>query len=115
MQIADENYKVTYNSSTGTITCEGIMDLRGKEAYKPVAKLFQNVVDETPETIVLDIRNLEFLNSSGITTIGAGLVIKVRKKGVSKVVVHCSKAFSWQERSIKGIMKLMPDLNLKFD
>ncbi|MDM8550126.1 hypothetical protein QUF72_08620 [Desulfobacterales bacterium HSG2] len=115
MQIADENYKVSYNSSTGTITCEGVMDLRGKEAYKSVAKLFQDVVNETPETIVLDIRELEFLNSSGITTIGAGLVIKVRKKGASKFVVHCSKAFPWQERSIKGVMKLMPTLELKLD
>lgn len=117
MQVTNEKeeYRVAYDSSTGTIACEGTLDLRGKEGYRPIAELFEKVVDEAPETIILDIRSLEFLNSSGITTIGSGLIIKARKKGASKMAVICSRDYAWQERSMKGLSKLMPGMALKFD
>ncbi|MDM8526104.1 hypothetical protein QUF80_22240 [Desulfococcaceae bacterium HSG8] len=117
MQVTGEKgeYRVAYDAATGTISCEGTLDLRGKEGYRPIAELFEKVTDEAPETITLDIRQLEFLNSSGITTIGSGLIIKARKKGASKMAVSCSKKYTWQERSIRGLSKLMPGMELKFD
>lgn len=117
MRVTGENgeYSVTYDAATGTIKCEGMLDLRGKEGYQPVATLFENVVEAAPETITLDIRNLEFLNSSGITTIGSGLIIKARKKGASNVAIQCAKRYAWQERSIKGLSKLMPGMTLSFE
>ncbi len=117
MQVTGEKneYCVAYDADTGVIACEGMLDLRGKEGYQPVATLFEHVVEAAPETITLDIRNLEFLNSSGITTIGSGLIIKARKKGASRVAIRCAKKFAWQERSIKGLSKLMPGMELTFD
>lgn len=117
MQVTGEKgeYGVSYDAGSGTILCEGILDLRGKEGYRPIGELFGKAADEAPETLTLDIRNLEFLNSSGITTIGSGLIIRVRKKGVSNMVIHCSKKYAWQERSVKGLSKLMPGMELKFD
>jgi hypothetical protein len=114
MEVAGEKYKVNYDSSIATLTCEGMMNERGKEGYKSVSELFENVVNQEAEVITMDIRNLEFLNSSGITVIG-GFVIKLRNKGKSKFVIHCTKKYTWQERSMKGIKKLMPDLELKID
>ncbi|RLC12713.1 MAG: hypothetical protein DRI57_17405 [Deltaproteobacteria bacterium] len=114
MEVTGEKYNIRYDSPTGTIVCGGIMDMRGKEGYKEVAELFEKVVNEEPETVTLDIRKLEFLNSSGITTIGAKLVIRLRNKKVSKLVIRCSKAYPWHEKSVKGLTKLMPALEVRF-
>lgn len=115
MRVTGENYEVIYDSSISTIICKGSMDLRGKDGYMQVAELFEKVIEKNPANITLDIRNLKYLNSSGITTIGAGLVIKARKKGVSRFVIHSTKNHAWQARSMKGIVKLMPGMELKFD
>ncbi len=115
MRVKGEHYEVVYDDSTSSIVCTGKMDLRGKEGYMPIAKLFEDVIEKKPATITLDIRNLRYLNSSGITTIGAGLIIKARKKGGIGIVVHSTKEYSWQYRSMKGIVKLMPGLEVKID
>ncbi len=115
MEVTGEKYNVSYDAITATIICEGIMDLRGKEGYHSVSKLFEDAIAKEPETVTLDIRKLEFLNSSGITTLGAGLVIKLRNKGASGLVIHCSRKYTWQERSMKGLKRLMPALEMKFD
>ncbi len=115
MELMDQKFSVRYDASTATIICKGIMDLRDIEGYKPVANLFSAVIDQEPQVITLDVTELEFLNSSGITTIGSGLVIKMRNKGRSKLVIQCNREFPWQERSMKGISRLMHGIELKFD
>ncbi len=115
MEIMDEKFHVRYDAATGTIACQGIMDMRDKKGYQPVADLFDEVIEQSPPIITLDIRKLEFLNSTGITTIGSGLVIKIRNKGLSTLVIRCSKDFPWQARSMKGISKLMREIELRFD
>ncbi len=115
MELIDEKFSVQYDASNGKISCKGIMDLREKKGYQPLANLFDEVVEQSPQIITLDIRQLEFLNSTGITVIGSGLVIKIRNKALSKLVIHCSKDFPWQSRSMKGISKLMSDIELRFD
>lgn len=81
MQIKGEKYHVGYNPETSTIFCEGMLNLRGKDGYKDIANLFDQVVKQNHSAkITVDVRELEFLNSSGITTLG-GFIIKLRKKG----------------------------------
>ncbi len=110
MNVQIDKHSVTYDPDTATISCSGFLDLRGKDGYKNIASLLDMVVSQTPvpETIILDIRELEFLNSSGITTLG-GFVIKLRNKGGIRLIVKCSEEYSWQAKSIKGLSKLMPN------
>jgi hypothetical protein len=114
MEVVGRKYSVRFDAQTATISCIGIFDLRGKEEYQPIVDLFDAVVDLQPERITLDVRQLEFLNSSGITAIGSGLVIKVRNKGCSRLTICCSDQHPWQKRSMKGISKLMPEIELTF-
>jgi hypothetical protein len=115
MQVVGRKYRVRFDAQTATISCIGILDVRGKEGYQPIVDLFDAVVDLQPELITLDIRHLEFLNSSGITAIGSGLVIKVRDKGCSQLAICCSDLYPWQKRSMNGISKLMPGIELRFE
>lgn len=105
-----DNHRVSYDPTTATVTCSGFLDLRGKEGYKEIVKLLDTVAEQSPsaEKIILDIRDLEFLNSSGITTLG-GFVIKLRNKGGIRLMIKCSNKHSWQSRSMKGLEKLMSE------
>ncbi len=113
MEVRGEGYIVSYDSGSATISCSGMLDLRGKEGYGEILQLFEKVVEENPEGVVLDLRELEFLNSSGITTIG-GFIIKLRNKGGSKLQILCANKFTWQFRSMQGLQKLMPGMSLEF-
>ncbi len=114
MEITENKYTLRYDASTFTIICEGIMDLRDKGDYASLLDLFSDVIDQEPETITFDMRGLKFLNSSGITAIGVGLVLKTRNKGMSKLVVRCSEKYEWQEKTMRIISKLMPGIVLKY-
>lgn len=117
MQIQGDKFTITYHPEMAKIECAGFLNLRGKEGYKEIADLFEKVLDQSPspEKIILDLREVEFLNSSGITTIG-GFVIKVRNKGGVRLLIQCSSKYSWQSRSMVGLQKLMPDsLQITFE
>ena len=115
MEVVGKKYSVRYDVEDAIISCSGIFDLRGKEGYQAIVDLFEEIINLQPAIITLDVRQLEFLNSSGITAIGSGLVIKVRNKNQSRLVIRCSSRYPWQQRSMKGIAKLMPGIELKFD
>ena len=117
MNIQGEHYSVVYDVEAVVLKCSGSLDMRGKAGYKEIAELFDKVVHADPvlENIYLDVRELEFLNSSGITTLG-GFIIKLRKRGVSRLFVQCSNKYAWQSRSMASLKKLMPDgLELSFE
>jgi hypothetical protein len=110
MQIQGDKFKVAYHAESVTVVCAGMLDMRGKEGYKEIIEMFERVVAETVSgrTVTLDVKGLEFLNSSGITTIG-GFIIKLRNKGEIRLLIQCSNRHSWQARSMKGLEKLMPE------
>jgi len=109
MEVQGDKFKVAYQIEPVTVTCSGMLDMRGKEGYKEILELFDKAVAETDsgKTVTLDVKELEFLNSSGITTIG-GFIIKLRNKGEIRLLIRCSNNHSWQARSMKGLEKLMP-------
>ncbi|MCS6812907.1 MAG: hypothetical protein NZ772_04945 [Cyanobacteria bacterium] len=114
MEIRGEDYVVWFDSSSTTISFKGSLRLSSMEEYAPIVQLLGDVVDQEPPTVVLDLRNLEFLNSSGINVLSK-FVIKVRQKGNVHILVHGSRDTPWQLKSLKNLQRLMPSLTLQFD
>jgi len=117
MHVSGDKYSVVYNPETATLTCSGVLDLRGKESYKDISALFDTAADRSPspERIFLDVRDLEYLNSSGITTIG-GFAIRIRNKGGIRLLIQCAKRHSWQSRSMSSLLRLVPEcMELTFE
>lgn len=114
MEIIGDTYLVNYDSETTTIRCEGSFRLRGASEYAPIVDLLNDVVDQEPETITLDLQALQFLNSSGINTLSK-FVIKLRKQKSSKLLVKGSKQYSWQGKSLKNLQRLLPSLRLELN
>jgi hypothetical protein len=114
MEIKTEDYRIYHDKETTTVTCHGSLRLSGMEEYAPIVQLLNDIADEQPSTITLNLRQLEFLNSSGINVLSK-FVIKVRQKGTTGMVVLGSNHIPWQGKSLKNLQRLMPSLRLVLD
>src|SRR5919202_656168 len=95
------------------ITFQGELQLSGMDEYAPIMTLLDEVVNQEPPVLTLDLRELEFLNSSGVNVL-LRLVIKVREKQTMPLVVQGSENLFWQSRSLNNIKRLMPTAQLNF-
>lgn len=111
MEIKGPQYQVTYDPNPEMITCQGSFRLRGSE-YAPITQLLNQVADKKPEMITLNLKNLKFLNSSGINMLSK-FVIRVRKQKASSITVQGNQEFPWQRKSLKNLRRLMPTLKLE--
>lgn len=111
MDITHADYQVQYDEANATVICKGSFRLNGDE-YKPVLDLLVRAADALPALLTLDVRGLQFLNSSGINTLSK-FILHVRNKKTSQVVVQGSTQFPWQEKSLINLQRLLPALKLE--
>lgn len=114
IEINAKDYSIQYDRATETVTCCGSFRLSQTEEYAPIVQLLNDVADSSPQTITLDLRQLEFLNSSGINIVSK-FVIKVRQQKNIQIAVKGSKSIPWQGKSLKNLQRLMPSLQLELD
>lgn len=112
MEIKADTYFVHYNTTDETVVFEGSLRLNGMEEYSSISDLLNNVIEQEPGKIVLNLKNLKFLNSSGISMLSK-FVINVRKKNNIQMVVIGTEANPWQSKSLKNLQRLMPSLTLE--
>lgn len=110
MEIKTNDYRVWADGAT--IHYEGTMRLSGTDAYAPILEIMQAVLATQPQAIVLDLTELEFLNSSGINLL-AKFTIEVRKKGNIGLSVKGSTRIPWQSKSLPNLKKLYPAVELE--
>lgn len=109
--IAGESYSLDWDSETRTAALKGILRLNGLEEYAPVSRF---LLDAVPQgSMTLDLRGLEFLNSSGIATLSK-FVIEIRNRKTVDLTVLGSKTVAWQGKSLVNLGKLMPSLRMDF-
>jgi len=112
LEIEGEEYRVTYDPDAATLAFEGTLRLQGMDAYAPIIELLDQAVEAAHAVTTLDVRGLEFLNSSGINILFR-FVIKTRDRGVSRLVVRGTTGVFWQTRSLRNMQRLMPGLELE--
>lgn len=112
MKIKADTYCVHYNTTNDTVIFEGSLRLNGMEEYSSILDLLNNIVEQEPNQIVLNVKDLKFLNSSGISMLSK-FVINVRKKQNIQMVVVGTEANPWQSKSLKNLQRLMPSLMLE--
>ncbi|OQX03486.1 MAG: hypothetical protein BWK80_55590 [Desulfobacteraceae bacterium IS3] len=112
MEVKGETYRITYESASATINCEGSLRLYGTSGYNEIVELFNKVADLKPKTITLKLDELKFLNSSGINALSK-FVIRVRNHKTSELVIRGTKLFPWQGKSLKNLQRLMPEMKLE--
>jgi len=113
MEIITEEYSIKYDAETTTINWQGIMRLDTKEC-KPIAQFLDKVAALKPAQITFDLRKLEGLNSSGITTLGRFL-FNVGRKKTTELLIKGDHEIVWQEHSVKHFKKLVPKLLFEWE
>lgn len=112
MNIEGDGYTVTYR--------DGLIQISGKlslmlENYAELEKLFGNVIKSKPLELSLDLRNLEYLNSSGIKTICVGLILEAADIEGLRMKILCSNQYTWQKETIPTFEDLMDDMEILFE
>jgi hypothetical protein len=112
MNIKEERYSIVYENN--------IIKISGKlsimpEGYERIEAFFKEIVKSGPAELVLDIRNLEYLNSSGIKALCIGLILEVETKEGLWLNIRCSKQHRWQLETVPTFNDLIENLNIVFE
>lgn len=112
MDIKTEEYSILHDVASNTIVIQGFLRLDGMEQYQPIMDMLLDAL-ENAQNLTIDVRDLEFLNSSGISTLSM-FVVKVRERKDVHLTLKGSEAVLWQTKSLKNLQRLMPSLTLEY-
>lgn len=114
MEIKTDDYRVWYEPETATVKFEGLLRESDLTDYKPIEQFLDEVIAQEVPTITMNLKELEFLNSSGMSVLSR-FVIGVRKKKTVELVVKGAKGVPWQGKSLGNWQRLMPTLTLEWE
>ena len=114
MEIKTEDYNIRYDETSHNIIFDGSLRPNGRAEHTLISELLSSIARRDPEKIVLDLRELNFLNSSGIGILSK-FVIEVRNRKNIQMVVLGAKKNPWQNKSLKNLQRLMPYLKLELE
>lgn len=112
MEIKGENYTVWIDNNHNIVNFIGSLRLGGMEEYAPILNLLNSAANSNTESVILNLQNLEFLNSSGISMLSK-FVIEMRKRKAENIKIIGSHLIPWQGKSLKNLQRLMPSLVLE--
>lgn len=113
-EVKGQDYSILYDRESMTVIFQGELSLGGTADYAPIVELLDEVANPEPPNITLNLKKLEFLNSSGISMLSK-FVISVRKKKTIQLLVLGSNDVPWQQKSLKNLEKLLPTLKLELE
>src|SRR5262249_26629122 len=93
-----------------TVVFKGALRLTGVEDYAPILELLKGTLNGSG-AVVLDLRELNFLNSSGITMFSRFVIAARDHEGVNLLFL-ASESIPWQARSLKNLQRLMPAVSI---
>jgi hypothetical protein len=112
MIVKDDKYSVDYDAMTATIYLRGVLRLNTEE-YAPIVQLLEQIITQNPSQLTINLRELEFLNSSGFTNL-ARFITKVNTKKTIQLKMQASSQNPWHQKSLNNFKRLMPQLQLEF-
>ena len=94
-----------------TVVFRGALRLTGAEDYAPILEMLKETLQDPAPMVTVDLNELEFLNSSGITMLSR-FVIEARSRVGVNVQFLASSAITWHARSLTNLQRLMPTLKI---
>jgi hypothetical protein len=110
--IHGESFEIRLEEENANVLFKGALRLCGTEDYAPILDMLKEMLINPTTPIVLDIRQLDFLNSSGITMLSR-FVMEARAHEGIDVQVLASEAVPWHARSLRNLQRLMPTLTIR--
>ena len=117
-KIETPDFTVYFEASEQTVVLMGSLRLNAALEYEPISTLMTQALEaliaQGKPVLNLDLRELKFLNSSGINLLYQ-FVLKVRKQGSMGLKVLGSSKNAWQSKSLTNMTKFMPTLQIAID
>jgi anti-anti-sigma factor len=110
-EVKGENYQATLDDEN-RLFLSGRLRLSGQEEYEPIIHLLE-LLHAKVGNIILDIQQLDFLNSSGIAMFSR-FMINCRKRHTGTVTIIGNNQIVWQKKSLTNLQRLLPTLILEF-
>ncbi|SLM28076.1 conserved hypothetical protein [Desulfamplus magnetovallimortis] len=121
MNIQGNTYEVSFDGK-GTLVISGKLAAMPEE-YEKMELFFEKVLDTfvndwaegATKELLLDLRALTFLNSSGIKTICVSLVMEADDVEGLHLRILCSESVTWQVETVPTFRDLMENLDIVFE
>jgi hypothetical protein len=110
--IQGESFEIRLEEDNSTVSFKGALRLTGMEDYAPILEMLKGTLSNPAAIVVLDFRELDFLNSSGITMFSR-FVIEARDRAGVNLHFLASESVPWHARSLKNLQRLMPSLEIR--
>ena len=111
--IVGEHHRALFDPAQGVARIEGSFRLNGLEEYRPLMQALLQLCEQCDQ-VTLDLRALDFLNSSGIAMLSK-FALEMRARDALKLSILASDSIPWQGKSLKNIQRLLPTLELRFE
>lgn len=116
MDIQTDKYHVAYQPDQAAVFCSGSLMLNGVQAYESILELLKQAAEEQPESLDIDIRELKFLNSSGINMMTKFVMYVSDIKMLDlKITIVVYQQVAWQRKLAVNLQRLMPTLQIQAD
>jgi hypothetical protein len=104
----NDDYTIGFNDN-GTFVITGVLRLQSPNIYDELFAPIRDIIGQGKATTI-DLRNVSFLNSSGITAL-ARLIIVARTHDAPFLIIAKSDV-PWQKKSIMSLKRLWPKLEI---
>lgn len=102
---------IIYTESESLIVFEGSMRLPNMKEYSVISDFLKEATVTSVEQLTLDFKSLEYLNSSGITTLSL-FILNCKQEGNPQITVLGNQSIPWQQKSISNFKKLWNDVEI---
>jgi len=105
MEIKTDKYSIEYIKKDRIVKMDGTLRLQNKDEYREIYELLSRAADETTGLpLKLDMKELVFLNSSGISSLSL-FILKMRKLD-KDISIMGSETIPWQMKSLKNFCQI---------
>ena len=111
--IEGEGYRVFHDADANRVVFEGAVRLGGMGEYAPITDMLGSAL-ENGGAVTVDVRGLEFLNSSGIAVLSKFVIQARNRQDVNLSIVGAAQV-PWQNKSLNNLQRLMPALDLRIE
>jgi hypothetical protein len=113
MKHTGEDFTIHFNDADKKIVFAGSMRLWDAEGYGKISKFLLDVYELDLDSVTLDFRKLEFLNSAGINML-CKFVIHAKNRNKMRLRIIGNKDILWQVKSFANLKLLWPDITIDF-
>jgi hypothetical protein len=111
VNILTHDYEVRHYADTAKVELKGTLRLNAAPEYAPISDLLDHALATAQKVLTVDVRELKFLNSSGINLLYQ-FVLKVKKNAMIELQFEGSNLNAWQPKSLANMSKFMPSIRI---